>query len=245
MQLTARRQPLTYEFPFVVSSFSKTTTTTVIIQLSYTSNNRTYTGIGEAVPVELYHTSPEDVLDFYKELCDARVLESLTPFDIQLLHERLNDYPGHYAAKAALDMAFYDLQGKLLDLPLWKLWGLNPEKCPRSSYTIGLGTLDEVKRKTEIALRRGYDILKIKLGSQHDVKQLQAIRQLAPHCVIRVDANAAWSVQLAVDMCMFLATEHVEFVEEPLLLSSTPEEYLQLKAGSPLPLMADERCHTS
>jgi L-Ala-D/L-Glu epimerase len=245
MELTAHLQPLTYEFPFVVSSFAKAETTTVIIELSYQSENVTCIGLGEAVPVELYQTSPQQVMAFYEMLNQARFFETLNPFEIQRLHARLKDYPGHMAAKAAIDMAFYDLQGKLLNKPLWQLWGLDAQRCPKSSYTIGMGTLETVIHKTQIALARGYDILKIKLGCEKDIEQFNAIRELARHCTLRVDANAAWPVGKALEMCSFLAGQGVEFVEEPLLPDSTTEDYQLLKEQSPLPLMADERCHTS
>jgi L-alanine-DL-glutamate epimerase-like enolase superfamily enzyme len=69
---------------------------------------------------------------------------------------------------------------------------------------------------------------------------------MAPHpeFTIRVDANAAWNVQDAIDICRLLHEHHVEFVEEPLKLTCTEDDYARLKAESPLPLMADESCHT-
>ena len=81
----------------------------------------------------------------------------------------------------ASHMAFYDLQGKILNLPVWKLWGLDPQKAPKSSYTIGIADLDTVKHKTEVALSRGYDVLKVKLGSPNDVSLFETIRRMAPH----------------------------------------------------------------
>ncbi|MEM0950564.1 MAG: dipeptide epimerase [Cyanobacteria bacterium P01_H01_bin.74] len=245
MKLTAKLQPLTYEFPFVVSSFAKSNTTTIIITLSFIHNGNTISGIGEAVPVRLYNDSPEAVLQFYERLIQDKVLDNLSPFDIPALQERFKLYAGNMAAKAAIDMAFYDMQGKILNQPLWQIFGLEPAKCPESSYTIGMADINTVKHKTAIALQRGYSILKVKMGSEADISCFKAIRQLAPDCTIRVDANAAWTYEKAVQICHFLAEHRVELVEEPLRLDSSEADYTLLKKNSPLPLMADERCHTS
>ena len=61
---------------------------------------------------------------------------------------------------------------------------------------------------------------------------------------MRVDANAAWDVEDAIEICHLLHDNHVEFVEEPLKLTASEDDYARLKAESPLLLMADESCHT-
>jgi L-Ala-D/L-Glu epimerase len=76
------------------------------------------------------------------------------------------------------------------------------------------------------------------------LETLQVIRQLAPQATLRVDANAAWTVDSALEILPVLKEMGVEFVEEPLLLNSPEADYHRLKAESPLPLMADESCHT-
>jgi len=236
-----------YEFTFTISRASHDGTTTVIVELQYTDDKgQKHTGLGEAVPSSFYNETPETVCAFYQKLVDEKVLDDLTPFDIQILQDRFKLIEGNLAAKSAIDMAFYDLQGKILQQPVWRLWGLDKNQVPKSSYTIGIADLDTVKRKTEVALSRGYDILKVKLGSPKDVALFEAIRQLAPADTItmRVDANAAWEVQDAIDICQLLAENHVEFVEEPLKLDSSPDAYARLKSESFVPLMADESCHT-
>lgn len=246
MKLAWRFLDIPFEFTFTISRNSHQHTTTVIVELSYEHDGNTYTGLGEAVPSEFYGESPQTVAAFYDALNRDGVLADLTPFDIQTLQARFAALEGHMAAKAGIDMAFYDLQGKILNLPLWRLWGLDPNQAPASSYTIGIADIDTVRRKTEVALSRGYTILKIKLGSPDDVALFEAIRELAPHpqITLRVDANAAWRVDDALTICRLLADNHVEFVEEPLRLDSTEEDYIRLKAESPMPLMADESCHT-
>lgn len=246
MKLQARPLDIPYEFTFTISRNSHSTTTTVIVELTHTENGQTYVGMGEAVPSRFYGEDADSVLAFYDRLNREQVLADLTPFDIQKLQARFEALDGNMAAKSAIDMAFYDLQGKILNRPVWQLWGLDASLAPKSSYTIGIADLDTVKHKTKVALSRGYDVLKVKLGSPNDVELFETIRRMAPHpdITMRVDANAAWGVDDAIDICQLLHENHVEFVEEPLKLTSSPDDYAKLKAHSPLPLMADESCHT-
>lgn len=246
MKLSYQKLDIPYEFTFTISRHSHSHATTVIVSLEFTQDGKTCIGQGEAVPSSFYGEDADSVCRFYDRLNAAGTLSDLTPFDIQKLQERFAALDGNMAAKSAIDQAFYDLQGKMLNLPVWKLWGLDPAKAPKSSYTIGIADLDTVKRKTEVALSRGYDVLKVKLGSPNDVETFEAIRALAPHpqVTMRVDANAAWEVSDFLSIAQLLKENHVEFVEEPLKLSCPDADYTRLKAESPLPLMADESCHT-
>ncbi len=243
MKLSYHPLEIPYEFTFTISRASHTQATTIIITLEYMHEGQLYTGLGEAVPSAFYNETPQTVSAFYDRLNAEGLLQGLSPFDIQKLHTQFSALKGNLAAKSAIDMAFYDLQGKILNMPLWRLWGLDPAQAPGSSYTIGIADKETVQHKTETALARGYSILKVKLGSPDDVALFELIRAMAPDVTIRVDANAAWPVQDAIDICQLLAKHRVEFVEEPLKLDSTEEDYARLKAESALPLMADESCH--
>lgn len=246
MKLRYETLDIPYEFTFTISRHSHTHVTTVIVFLEWNQNGQTYVGQGEAVPSQFYGESALSVCQFYDQINTSGLLHDLTPFDIQKLQARFATMEGNMAAKSGVDQAFYDLQGKILNLPVWQLWGLDATQAPKSSYTIGIADLDTVKRKTEVALSRGYDVLKVKLGSPNDVETFQVIRALAPHpqVTMRVDANAAWEVSDFLDIAQLLRENHVEFVEEPLKLSCTDADFARLKAESPLPLMADESCHT-
>jgi len=243
MKLTYRTLDIPFEFTFTISRTSNTVARTVIVKLHYEYLGQMLVGMGESVPSTFYGEDADSVTAFYERLIDDKVLDDLRPFDIQRLEERLARYEGNYAAKSAIDQAFYDLQGKQTGLPVHVLWGLDPSRVPKSSYTIGIADLDTVKKKTEVALSRNYDILKVKLGSPNDVVLFEAVRSMAPEVTIRVDANAAWKVAEALDVCAMLAENRVEFVEEPLVLSSSEADYERLYADAPLPLMADESCH--
>ena len=238
LKITYKPLNLPLEFTFTISRGSMTEANTVIVEITHDG----VTGIGEAVPSRFYGESQESVLAFYENIVKTGLLNDLDPFNMQEFEFRLSQFEGNKSAKAGLDMAMYDLQGKLLNMPLWKLWGLDPARAPKTTYTIGIAQPDEVKRKTEIALSRGYDVLKIKVGSPQDMETLKIIRAMAPEATIRVDANAAWTAVDALTMIPLLKEFDVEFVEEPLKLDCSPPDYEILAKQSPLPLMADESC---
>ena len=114
------------------------------------------------------------------------------------------------AAKSAISAALHDLAAKRLNVPLWKMWGLDPSRAPRSSFTIGIGDAADIKHK--VAEAAEYPILKVKLGSDHDEEILRAVRDAAPDKVLRVDANAAWTPKHALRMMSVLVEHGVEFV---------------------------------
>src|SRR5207302_8893936 len=115
------------------------------------------------------------------------------------------------AAKAAVDMALYDLVGKLLNVPVYKLLGLNPKHTPHTSFTLGIDTPDNMAKKALLA--RDYPILKVKVGTKHDLDNLKAIREVSS-ATIRVDANTAWTPKEAINMINALAPYNIEFVEQ-------------------------------
>lgn len=232
------------EFDFTISRGTQKVARHVFVELTYSNQGKTFTGMGEAVPCEFYGETQESVLDFLSWVKEENLLEPLTPFDIQRFNETFRQFPGHMSAKAALEMALYDLLGQIAGQPLYRLLGLDPEKIPKSSYTIGIADLGEIRQKTQTALERGYDILKVKVGGPADLETLATIRSMVPDSVrIRVDANAAWFPNEAIDMFPRLLEHGVEFVEEPLQLDVPIAERLRVKDASPLPLIADESVH--
>jgi len=241
MKLQFYPMDLPCEFDFTISRGTQTVARHVLVTLTYES----FTGRGEAAPNAFYGETQESVLDFLAWVQTENLLSDLTPFDLQKFNDTFRQIPGHMPAKSALEMALYDLYGQLLNQPLYKLLGLNPAKIPKSSYTIGLADLDEVRKKTRVALDRGYDILKVKVGGPSDLAVLETIRGMVPASVtIRVDANAAWQPDEAIAMFPKLAALDVEFVEEPLQVDASMKDRRRVKESSPLPLIADESVHT-
>lgn len=146
--------------------------------------------------------------------------------------------PHNFAAKAALDIALHDLIGQMLQQPLWRLWGLSPERCTYTTYTIGIDTPEVVRQKVrEVEGRFGR--LKVKVGVPGDRQLIESIREVSD-LPLTVDANQGWhDPQYALSEIQWLASQGVIMVEQPL--PKTDLEGLRwLTERSPLPIILDE-----
>ncbi len=196
------------------------------------------TGFGEAAPIERYGESAQSAIAFVDE--HGRLVGD-DPFALEDIGERLAAIPGAQAAKSALDGALHDLQGKLLDIPTFRLLGL-PRTGPPTSWTIWLGDPDDMARRAERAART-YRRLKLKLGGGDglDVERVAAVRG-ATDLPLMVDVNEWWTLEEALDALPRLAELGVEYCEQPLRAGD--EGGRELKQRSPIPIYVDEDCHT-
>lgn len=194
-------------------------------------------GWGEADPSSYYGETADTVLAALPRFAP---LLPADPFDLDAAEERLAVAAPTQsgAARAALSAALHDLVGKRLGQPLYRLWGLSPDRAPVSSFTIGLDTPDRVRAK--VAEAASYPVLKIKLGTDGDEAILRAIRD-ATDKPVRVDANAGWSRERAQAMLPVLKDYGVEFVEQPLAPDDL-EGLAALQRRGVLPIVVDESC---
>ena len=169
-------------------------------------------GRGEAAPIDRYDETAESALAFVEQHGD---LLGDDPFALEQIGERLAEIPGEHAAKAALDGALHDLQGKLLGVPVWKLLGL-PRSGPPTSWTIWLGDPDDMARRTELVGDR-FKRLKLKLGGGDglDVERVRAVRSRTD-LPLQIDVNEWWSLDEALESIPQLVELGVAYVEQPL-----------------------------
>jgi L-alanine-DL-glutamate epimerase-like enolase superfamily enzyme len=145
------------------------------------------------------------------------------------------------SARAALSAALHDLVGKRLGAPLYRLWGLDPAKAPRSTFTIGLDTAERMRQKVREA--EPYPILKVKLGTDRDIEILKTIRS-ATDKELRVDANCGWTVKQAIRMLPVLEEFGVKALEQPLVAEDL-DGLAEISRRSSIPVIADESCETA
>jgi L-alanine-DL-glutamate epimerase-like enolase superfamily enzyme len=198
-------------------------------------------GWGEAAPSRFYGESADTVPIALAQF--APVLERADPWSLEVIEGELNrTLRWNAAAKSAVSAALHDLAAKRLGVPLYRMWGLDPARAPKSSFTIAIAGEEELRRKVREA--EEYPILKVKLGTDRDEEIIRTIREEAPHKTLRVDANAAWSPKQALRMMDLLVELDVEFVEQPL-----PPHDLEgmrfVRERAPLPIIADESCLVS
>jgi L-alanine-DL-glutamate epimerase-like enolase superfamily enzyme len=231
MKLSFRPYDLQLKHTFTVSGFSRNTTPVVLTEIEYEG----YTGYGEASMPPYLGESQESVMKF---LAQVDLTQFRDPF---LLEDILRYVDGieeeNRAAKASVDIALHDLLGKLVGQPLYRLWGLNPDHTPLTSFTIGIDSPEVVRVKTEEASR--FRILKVKLGGGNDREMINTIRSVTD-VPLYVDVNQGWKDKTeALEKIHWLKEQGIEFVEQPMPKEQV-EDMAWLTARSPLPLMADE-----
>ncbi|MFD1585724.1 dipeptide epimerase [Halorientalis brevis] len=204
-------------------------------------------GIGGGAPVEYYGESRESVESVLPDLLS--VVEDVDdPFQLQRIERRLRDVVGDAtsdpAARSAVSVALHDLVCKRLDVPLYRYWGLDPDRPVTSSFTIGLADTEAMADRAAETVDAGYSVLKVKLGTDRDREVVRAVRAAAPEATVRVDANEAWDPDEAVAMTEFLADHGVEFVEQPVP-AADPEGLARVREEGALPVAADESCVTA
>lgn len=234
-KFTLRFRPYTLEMRhvFTVASFSRTTTPVVLTELEYDG----VIGYGEASMPPYLGETQESVMQFLRKI-DMSSFSS--PFQTAEILEYVDQLAEkNTAAKAALDIALHDLLGKMMNQPFYKIWGLNPDLIPPTSYTIGIDTEEMIRKK--VAEADQFKILKVKLGLDTDKMIIDTIRSVTdiPLCA---DVNQGWkNKEEALEMAHWLHERNVVFLEQPM-----PKEMIDenawLTANSPIPTIADEGC---
>lgn len=192
-------------------------------------------GYGEASPSTRYNETSESVMAFLGKV-DLAQFED--PMNLDKILRYIESVElGNSSAKASIDIALHDWIGKKMNLPLWKWWGLDKEKAPVTSFTIGIDTLAGIEQKVNEAAY--FPILKIKLGGPNDEEIVKRIRELTGK-ILRVDANEGWKTkEEACDKILWLERHGVECVEQPLPASDL-EGTSWLREQVSIPIIADE-----
>jgi len=235
LQLRFRPYELKLKHVFTIATNSRTTTPDIQTELEWNG----VIGYGEASLPPYLKETQDSVMKFLSKV-------DVSKFSNPFLMEDIQDYvdsllEGDYAAKASFDIALHDLVGKLIGQPWYKMWGLNPEKTPVTSFTIGIDTPEVVRQKVKEATE--FKILKVKLGRDTDKEMVETIRSVTdvPICA---DANQGWTDrQQALDMCHWLKERGVIFVEQPLP-KTAHDDLAWLTQNSPLPIIGDEGVQT-
>ena len=147
------------------------------------------------------------------------------------------------SARAAADMALWDLYGQLHNIPVYKLLGGGRSSIV-TDITISVNKPEEMQRDAINAVERGYDCLKVKVGSDPslDVARLSAIREVVPKDIcIRIDANQAWNAKQAVRILNQMQEKglDIEFVEQPVPAADL-EGMQYVTRHADVPVLADE-----
>ena len=168
------------------------------------------TGYGEATANPYYGMTVESMIAEIEAI--RELIESHEFKDPETFYQLIDNAKLRSFTRCALDLAAHDLYGKILDKPLYEIWGTSATHYPITNYTIGLDTVDNMIVKME---EKPWPIYKIKLGTDDD---LGIIRQLREHSqsIFRIDANCAWTAEETIANAEILKELGVEFIEQPL-----------------------------
>jgi L-alanine-DL-glutamate epimerase-like enolase superfamily enzyme len=227
--------------PFTIARGTQETAENVVVRVT---DDGGMTGVGAAAPSRHYGETVDTVEAVLPELLS--VVESVDdPHALDRIERRTREtVRRNPSARTAVSIALHDLAAKRLGVPLYRLFGLDPDRTPPTSFTVGLDDTDRMHEKTEAALDAGHEVLKVKLGTDRDADIVAAVREAAPDARIRVDANEAWTPREAVEKTRMLADHGVEFVEQPVP-ADDPEGLAFVTDHGALPVAADESCETA
>ncbi len=241
MKIIARACELRLANPWkIASSKGSGTHRTVIVELTDAEG---VSAIGEAAPSSLYGESVENVLPVLTQLDATKLSFADVPGSMKFL-DSVPKIP--FAVKCALNLALLDGAAKHAGKPLYDFLGLGfRENHHVTSFSIGIDSPEIIAKKVAEAAQ--YPVIKLKVGDPRDKENFAALRSVAPHKPVRVDANEGWKTKEdALRMIEWLMSvdSNLQFIEQPMPRTSSDADLKWLKDRSPLPILADESCHT-
>lgn len=227
--------------PFVIATGTMYFAQNVLIKIH--TNHNIY-GIGEcsAFPM-IVGESQDTCLAMAKEF--ANILRGKNPLEIPDRMNELLGYAAHNSTiKSAFDMALFDIAAKHAKQPLYKFLG-GEKSVVETDMTIGIDSPENMAAAAIGLKAKGCNIIKIKLGKDvhSDIKRVSLIRQaVGSETTLRLDANQGWSFDDALFALGAMEDLNIQFCEQPMR-TWFDDKLPELKANSPIKIMADESCY--
>ena len=219
---------------FIIARGAKTYVDVLVVAVS----DGAHFGLGESTAIYYNGETAESCLAEVEA-----VLPQLEPMNADAAREAVQTLLPPGAARNALDCALWDLAAKAAGVPLWRYAGLTAAPVPLvTAFTISLGEPAVMEADAARAAARGFGLLKLKLTGEGDIARVAAVRSGAPHARLIVDANESWGdLDIAAEAAA-LAALGVEMIEQPV---AAGQDALLAEVRAPLPLLADESCHSA
>lgn len=197
-------------------------------------------------------------LDAIKAIIESELKREIInedPLDYERIWEKMYWQTLNYGRKGVachamgvIDIALWDLRGKILKTPCYKLLGgfTNKVKAYRSGIDLGFTKEELVKFHLE-SIEKGFDAIKMKVGRRkedEDIERVKAVRDAVGYNVkLMVDANQSWSVNQAIRMAKKLEKFEVFWLEEPTLADNV-EGLAKISKSTEIPLALGENEYT-
>ncbi|MCH7574786.1 MAG: dipeptide epimerase [Candidatus Marinimicrobia bacterium] len=219
--------------PFAIARGTATAYTSVIVELARDSLN----GLGEARPIPRYHDDHLQVETRLEAAADRLTSLPVDDGPDAWYPQLLALFPDSAATRSAVDMALWDLRGKMRGESVRQLLDA-PEISQPSSFTLTLGSEVELREQLEAAT--GHPILKVKLGGEWDSEALALLADYS-RFIYRFDANEGWDMARAEALLPLMEALKVDLIEQPFPAGRF-EAVRQLREATSIPLVADEDC---
>ena len=195
-----------------------------------------FKGYGEATAISYYDVTVEKMIAELEQ--KKNFVEKFAFSDPERYWHYLHHlFPSNPFLVCALDMAGWDIYGKMKRKPLQEIWGLEKDKAPLTDFTIGI---DSIEKMVEKVRENPWPIYKIKVGYEGDLETISALRKHTD-AVFRVDANEGWDLENALLKIPHLKSLGVELVEQPLPKDKLDDMKILYEQSS-ISLFADESC---
>ncbi len=227
MQIEAKEEIWPLKQPFRISRGSRTKARVVVVTLS----DGEHIGRGEAVPIKRYAQTTDSVLAQIKSVKSEKNLD----------RHRIQELLPAGAARNALDCALWDFEAKISGKRVWENANIPMIPNVETSFTISLDAPEKLAAAAKA--NSNAPILKLKLGGDDvDLARVEAVRKAAPAARLLIDANESWSPSHYREIVPALKGLRVELIEQPF--PSDADDVLET-LDHPVPICADESCHTS
>lgn len=183
-------------------------------------------GYGEAPPTAVITGDTKESIEAAIRSYIAPAIRGMDLEDLDGIMQKMEkSIAKNTSAKAAIDIALYDLYAKIQKKPLFRLLAGDRSEDIRTKLqtdlTISVNETAEMVRDSVLAKEKGFEILKVKVGKggEKDVERIREIRRaVGPDMVIRVDANQGWTREEAVRTIRAMEDENlnIELVEQPV-----------------------------
>lgn len=227
MQIEAKEEVWPLKQTFRISRGSRTEARVVVVAIT----DGEHAGLGECVPIRRYNQTCASVITQIESIkgeknLDRQELQRLLPAG---------------AARNALDCALWDLEAKHCKKRVWELANVPMTDQVETSFTISLDTPEKMGEAAHAAANK--PILKLKLGGDDvDLVRVETVRKAASSARLLIDANESWSPDHYRRIIPALKELSVELIEQPF--PADGDEILE-ELDHPIPICADESCHTT
>ncbi|HEY2454609.1 MAG TPA: L-Ala-D/L-Glu epimerase [Scandinavium sp.] len=215
--------------PFVISRGTRSEAKVVVVEIEENGVK----GTGECTPYPRYGESIASVM--------AQIVSIGEQLESGLSRETLQHLLPAGAARNAVDCALWDLEAHKADRSIAQLAGCELASNVTTAQTVVIGTPDQMANSAKALWDKGARLLKVKLDEHLISERMVAIRAAVPEATLIVDANEAWHSDGLASRCQLLADLNVAMLEQPL---PAAEDAALANFIHPLPICADESCHT-